>query len=448
MKSIWPYLVLVGCLGFFFATERLDLFRLTQGDHRTVVSFWAFAIPARTMEDLKGEFEIRHPDIRIEVQTVAWESMQEKVLWAIAANANVPDVIVGSSEWSGGLVQSGGLLPLDGGGGFDAGFYDAFYPNALECYRFPEIDRNRPGWRGSPRQYGIPLDLDLMMIFYRADLLDPVMAEAGFEAMPGDWAGFERLAAEVRARAPKDTRQRHLLYLDPDDAVPLGMAFLPASGATFLNPDYTAATFNSPEGVAAFEFFGRLLRSSDALRWERKTMEDPLVLYKTDRVMANIAGPWYTKYLEQRSPEQGGKWRAALFPRRTPDEPSCGLGGACLSVPYNAPHPKEALELIRFMSTNHFAIEYSRRVASPPPQKSAWDAPEFSRPIPYFGGQKVYEVVRQALETAKPLQLMPSPEITKGPVKRAMRQISEGDAPAQQVLDKEAADADRILRSL
>ena len=100
------------------------------------------------------------------------------------------------------------------------------------------------------------------------------------------------------------------------------------------------------------------------------------------------------------------------------------------------------------MSTNHFAIEYFRRVGSPPPQKSAWDDPEFSRPIPYFGGQKVYEVVRQALETAKPLQLMPSPEITKGPVKRAMRQISEGDAPAQQVLDKEAADADRILRSL
>jgi hypothetical protein len=100
------------------------------------------------------------------------------------------------------------------------------------------------------------------------------------------------------------------------------------------------------------------------------------------------------------------------------------------------------------MADNRFALEYFRRVGSPPPQKSAWDDPVFARPIPYFGGQRVYEVVRQALETARPLQLMPSSEITKGPVKRAMHLIAVEGRPAQEVLDREAVEADRILRSM
>ncbi len=446
MRKGLPYLVLLVALIFYFVTERMDWLIESRADHRTPVRFWAFSMPARTMNELRERFYIRNPDIRVEVQTVPWESLQQKTLWAIAANANVPDLVVGSSEWLGGLANSGGLEPLENH--LPASFFQRYYPNVLGIYRFPRVDRDKPGVRGVPTQYGLPLDLDLMMIFYRADLLDPVMKDAGIPRFPETWEEFERLAAEVRRRTQTGPQGRHLLYLDPVDPVPMSMAFLPSSGGTFLDKAMNRSTLTSPEATAAFEFFGRLLNSGEALRWERTTMEDPLVLYKTDRVIANIAGPWYTEYLKGRSPEQAGKWRVAHFPRRTPGLPSSGLGGACVAMPHNAPNKKAAIKLLEFIAEDQFAMEYFRRVGSPPPQMGPWKSqPEFAAPLPYFGGQRVYEVVRGAIETAVPMQLMPSSEITKGPVREAMRTVSERPGETTEILRRAAVRTDEILES-
>ncbi len=446
MRSGLPYIVLLLSLIFFFVTERFDLVEATNADHRTPVTFWGYSLPAQTMTALKGRFEARNPDIRVEIQTVPWENLQEKTLWAIASNANVPDLVVCSSEWMGGLANSGALQPMDDENIISPSILERYFPKVLDIYKYPYIDREHPDQKGSLRQYGIPLDLDMMLIFYRADLIDPVIKDLGWTDFPESWENFEKLGLEIRRRSPGASGE-HLLYLDPDDPVPMSMAFLPSSGGRFLNTDLTKAIFNSPEGVAAFEFFARLLKEDIALRWERSTMEDPLVLYKTNRALANIAGPWYTKYLQSRSPEQAGKWRVALFPRREPGFPTCGLGGACLAMPFNAPHKREARLLIEFIASDDFALEYFDRVGSPPPQRNTWSNPVFSDSHAYFGGQKVYEVARAALETAVPLALMPSSEVTKGPVRRAMRDIAVNDEDPVTRLNRAVERANEILRS-
>jgi ABC-type glycerol-3-phosphate transport system substrate-binding protein len=439
-----PIFVLVFALAFFFVSERVNLLPSIDPDSRTVVSFWAFTFPAQTMRQLKTSFEDRHPELRVEVQTVSWDNLQEKTLWAVAANSNVPDVIVGSSEWVGGLANAGALEPLDGEH-LSQDFFDRYFPATLGVYQFPEVRRDKPGVRGPLRQYGIPLDLDLMMIFYRADVLEPVIASIGMEDFPEDWDGFLRLGTAVNELVPGGGAAVHLMHLDPDDPVPLSMAFLPASGASFLDDKFSRAVFDSPEAVSAFEFFHRLLKENCAIRWERATMEDPMILYKTGRALANISGPWYSKYLERKAPELSGKWKVALFPRRAPGLPPGGLGGACLAVPFNAPHKKEAIELIRFMATDAFALAYFNRVGSPPPQVTAWNDPVFEQPVPYFGGQQIYHVVRQAIEGARPLQLIPNTEITKGPVRQALREAAAG-ANVQATLNRAVEKANAILK--
>lgn len=444
MRGGLPYVVLLVSLVFYFVTERFDLALVAATDHRTPVTFWGYSLPAQTMTRLKGRFEANHPDVRLEIQTVPWQSLQEKTLWAIAANANVPDLVVCSSEWVGGLANSGGLQPMDEI--VSEEFLDRYFASVLDIYKYPHVDRSRPGEHGPLRQYGIPLDLDMMLVFYRADRVHPVMEELAMDVFPETWDAFERLARAVRDNSPQPGYE-HLLYLDPDDPVPMSMAFLPASGGRFLTPDRSRAVFNSPEGTAAFEFFGRLLQNDMALRWERSTMENPLVLFKTGRALANIAGPWYTKNLEYNLPEQAGRWRVALFPSRERGLPTSGLGGACLAMPHNAPHKEEARLLLEFIASDEFALEYFRSVGSPPPQKSAWTAPVFSEPHPYFGGQEVYTLVRRALDTAVPLALMPSSEVTKGPVRRAMRDIAVNRADPQATLDRAVETADDILRT-
>jgi ABC-type glycerol-3-phosphate transport system substrate-binding protein len=136
--------------------------------------------------------------------------------------------------------------------------------------------------------------------------------------------------------------------------------------------------------VEAFGLYRQLLRDGAALRWNRSTEGDPMLAYKTDRAAVTINGPWLAKYLEGKAPEQSGRWRVALFPRRKADFPVAGLGGACLAIPYNAPNPDAALKLIRFMATERFGLAYFRRVGSIPPLRSTWSQAEFNAPDPYF----------------------------------------------------------------
>ncbi|MGI8908304.1 MAG: ABC transporter substrate-binding protein [Candidatus Sumerlaeaceae bacterium] len=443
MNRVLPIAALVFALIFFFVTERSSYFATENAAGPEAIHFWAASTPAQTMEELKADFENQHPEYRVEIQTVAWNSLQEKTLWAVAANSNVPDLIVGSSEWTGGLANNGALEPFDNH--FPPDFFKQFFPSALGTYQFPEVFKDQPGSRGRMRQYGIPLDLDMMLMFYRSDIVDPVMASLGMKAFPSTWSDLSKLGQALFNAQGALPSSVQLLYLDPEDPVPLRMAFLPSSGGVLFNKEMTRATFDSAESQAAFSFFAELLGNRSAKMWNRSTMGDPFDLVKSGRVAGNIAGPWYGKLLEQRAPEQAGKWRVALFPRRSPELPSCGVGGSCLAMPYNAPNKRGAIELARYMSTNKFAMAYFRRVGSPPPQITAWNEAVFDEPSSYFGGQTVYAVVRQAIDQSHPLQLLPNAEIVKSHVRWALSEISRGKSDAHQVLSKAVVDANEVL---
>lgn len=443
MNRLTPFILFVIALAFFFISERIAPRLEEQADTRQPVHIWCTSIPAQIIVEFTEQFEKLHPEYDVQVQTVAWNSLQEKTLWAVAASSNVPDLILGSSEWTGGLANSGALDPLDKY--LPKEFFDQFFPSALGTYQYPLVERDKPGVRGEFRQYGIPLDLDMMMIFYRADAIDPVLKTMGLNHFPTDWVTFKQLGQKLYLPRNSNGQSQNMLYLDPEDPVPLRMAFLPASGGRMFSRDLETATFDSPEAIAAFSFMGELLRDNIAKEWTPTTQGDPMELIKSERIFANISGPWYCKMLEARVPEQSGKWRVAPFPKRKPEFPSTGLGGSCLAMPYNASNKKGAVMLAQFLASRDFALAYFNRVGSPPPIKYVWDSPEFQQPLPYFGGQKVYQVVRQVIDDSRPLQLLPNAQVMKQHVRWALAEICTRDAEATATLREAVSRANTAL---
>lgn len=444
MQRALPILVLLLALAFFFVSERFGWLKGDQGENAPqVINLWAAAIPAQTMAELKSEFEDLYPQYQVEIQTVSWKSLQEKTLWAVAANSNVPDIIVGSSEWVGGLANNGALEILDNH--FDEGFFQRYYPLTLGTYKFPEIDRDRPGWKGKLRQYGIPFDLDLMMVFYREDIIRPYLQRLLLDEFPDDWESFSDLGTLIYSDAMTSNTTLNLTYLDPEDPVPMRMAFLPSAGETLFNSSYTQVNLGSEKTLDAFQFFSRLINNGTARPWNRATQGDPIELIRSDKIAANITGPWYCKVLEERVPQQAGKWRVTLFPRQAPHLPTSGIGGSCLVIPYNAPNKPGAVALARYMSTDQFAMAYFKRVGSPPPLIEVWRNPVFEDSLPYFGGQKVYQTVKKALMESKPLELMPNAEIVRDHVRWALYQISMKNGDAKEILQTAAKFANQTL---
>jgi len=443
MNRALPFVVFVFALIFFFISERMPE-QTDAGKKRQTIHVWCTSIPAQTILVFKNKFEQLHPQYEVEVQTVAWNSLQEKTLWAVAAGSNVPDLILGSSEWTGGLANSGALDPLDNY--LDEEFFEQYFPAALGTYQFPLVDRERPDYRGPMRQYGIPLDLDMMLVFYRADIIDPVMAKLGMAQFPTDWENYKILGANLYTPKTLTGTSQNLLYLDPEDPVPMRMAFLPSSGGMLFNNDLSRATFDSPESIAAFSFMAELIDSKSAKEWNRVTQGDPMELVQSARIASYIAGPWYCKVLETRVPEQAGKWRVAQFPKRNPRYPSTGLGGSCLAMPYNASNKTGAIALAKFLASEEFAMEYFNRVGSPPPIRHVWDKPELDQPMPYFGNQKVYQVVRQAIDNSRPLQLLPNAQVMKQHVRWAMYEITTRDANPTETLKIAVREANKALQ--
>jgi multiple sugar transport system substrate-binding protein len=443
MGRLLPGLIVTLALIVYFVSERAS--NPSVYGPNEVVRFWAFSYPAQTMLKLKSEFEQLHPDITVEVQTVPWFSLQQKTLWAVAARSNVPDVIVGSSAWMGGLASNGALMPLDGV--LDEDFLKGIHPAALKIYQFPD---SRPeivdGAEVRPiRQYGIPLDLDLPLLFYRKDLVDPILQDLKKTEFPSDWEGMMEVGRAFAGRRNSAGQPLHFMALDPEDPVPFQMAVLPSSGGSLLSENLEQAAFHNLAGVKAFGLYRRLLTEGHSLRWSRATEGDPMMAYKVDRAAVTINGPWLAKYLQGKFPEQSGRWRVTFFPTREPGLPVAGLGGACVAVPYNAPNPEAAVKLIRFMTSKSFALAYFRQVGSLPPRRELWTDPVFDQPEPYLGGQVLQSVVREAIDRSVALQLLPDSEILRGPVRRALSRSSNTDLPIEDLVEQAAIETNRLL---
>ncbi len=433
LSQATPIFLLVFALAFYAANA---YFRppepADKEPERLPIHVWCTATPAQTIMEFKPKFEELFPQYRVEIQTVAWNSLQEKTLWAVAANSNVPDLILGSSEWTGGLANNGALDPLDEY--LPPEFFERFFSTALGTYQYPYVNRANPNERGAMRQYGIPLDLDMMLFFYRTDIVQPVMDHLGLASFPTSWHDFQRLGEATFTPRTLRGSSQNLLYLDPEDPVPIRMAFLPASGGKLFSEDLSEAVFDSPESIAAFSYLNHLIENNTAKEWNRVTQGDPTELIKSERIAGYIAGPWFAKILEQKVPEQAGKWRVALFPKRAPQYPSTGLGGSCLAMPYNASNKQGAVELARFLASEEFALAYFRRVGSPPPLREVWNNPLLDQPMPYFGEQRVYKVVREAIDDSRPLQLLPNAQVMKQHVRWAMHEIVARDANPTETL--------------
>lgn len=431
MKRFLPIIVLLFAVGFYFITEHVAPPPARKAEP-TPIHFWCTALPAEIITEFAERFEALHPEYKVKIQTVAWNSLQEKTLWAVAAESNVPDLILGSSEWTGGLANNGALAPWDDY--LSPEFFAQYFPGALETYQFPHVERDRPDFRGSMRQYGIPFDLDMMLMFYRDDVVAPVLKKLGMEQFPSDWHNFARLGRAVYSPRTLRGHSQNLIYLDPEDPVPVRMAFLPASGGKLFSQDLSTAIFDSPECITAFSYMHDLIADHTAKEWNRATQSDPMLLVKSERIVAYIAGPWFCNVLETQVPEQAGKWRVARFPTRAPGLPSTGLGGSCLALPYNAENKEGAVKLAQFLASEEFAIAYFKQVGSPPPLRAAWNSAELDQPMPYFGNQKVYQVVRSAIDNSRPLQLLPNAQVMKQHVRWAMNEIITRNAQATRTL--------------
>jgi multiple sugar transport system substrate-binding protein len=291
---------------------------------------------------------------------------------------------------------------------------------------------NLYAWQGV--QYGIPLDLDFQLVFYRKDVYDKAMATLGMTEFPTTIEDFRTLATEVTKETGKPA-----LLLSQGDYYSWYQSFLAPMGGNLINEEGTQYIFNDDKAVEALQLYSDLANVDKTGKlWSTDVDGDATVALKGGDAMAILNGSWYATELASGAPEMKGQWAIAPVPFGPEGRPNdAATGGACLSIPTQAKEPELAWEFIKYSMTPENQAEYFRIVAGVPSLKTSWTDPALDEVNDFFGVPIGRSVADWSLRAA-PMQL-PSLEVADL-IGEAITKATTGEATAKEALD-EAANA-------
>ncbi len=329
----------------------------------TTLTVWGFVWTADWLESIAPGFEAAHPGVKVNVERFEYEVYRDAIIAALASGTDVPNVVTLDPMWAGDLIRNGAVMPLDG-------IEDQLNPADFVG-----------GWelcQDEGTQYGVPADLDFNIMFYRKDLYDPAIAEAGLDAFPTNTEDFIKVSKLI---SNEDTKA---ILLAQSDYYAWYQGFLvPYGGRLFSDGEYA---FASDAGVDALTLYNRLVEEDVALLWDETAEGNPMPALTNGDVLAIMHGSWYVTELETAAPEMKGQWGVAPMPFGPTDRQyHAATGGSCFSIPVAATDQDLATEFLVYMEQPEVMATYYTVVGGVPALKTAWDYLDLEAVNDYLG---------------------------------------------------------------
>jgi len=299
--------------------------------------FWQFWKPD-LLEPAIHSFEAAHPGVKVDMETLTWQSGFEKILLGMASG-HPPDLLELGSTWVPRFAAEGALRDVT-----------ADTDSLVPAYRLWEPVT----WKG--KRYGIPWFVGTRVLFvnralFRRAGLDP-------DRPPATWAEFADAAHRVRALGG----DIYGFGLNAGERYVFFKKFFPfawSNGGAVLTPDGAHAALDSAPNLEALQFYLSLAPSSLI---EKQEVIDRAFL--EGRVGMMISGGWNLVNIPRDAPSLD--FSCALMPRPAADrgEPVSFAGGEMLAVPAASAHGDLALLLAEHLARAENAAMVARSAKS------------------------------------------------------------------------------------
>jgi multiple sugar transport system substrate-binding protein len=199
--------------------------------------------------DLIGQFESANPGAKVELQTVSWTDINQKVTTLVSTN-QAPDIL--NLDAYANFAADELLLPAD----------EVLSPETQADF----IEKFAENGKYEDTQYGIPFVGSVRGLFYNKDMFKT----AGISQPPETWD-------ELRAAAQKIKAQGDVGYgmpLGPEEAQAEFSLFMWGNGGDWVDGD--TWTITRPENVEALEFMNQLVNE------DKVTQPNPGTTNRTD----------------------------------------------------------------------------------------------------------------------------------------------------------------------
>jgi multiple sugar transport system substrate-binding protein len=386
---------------------------------QVTITVWDYYGEATPIKPLIEPFEKANPDIKINYQSLDWDTTLEKMN-VVLTGGDAPDVATVDMTWLprfAALDAFTDLSPLMNGQLNGKPLSEVYTPGGLDAITF------------NGKIEAALYDFDTYALYYRSDLFE----QKGLQ-VPKTWDELRDVAKKL---AEGD---KYKYEFDADTFH--GSQFIYENGGSLLSDDNKTVTFNSPEAVDAITFYQSMLKDGSAINWTTDQGER-IQGVKDGRIAMFSDGPYYMGILKSGAPEMAGQWKVALHPFSK--TPGSYLGGTGLVIPKNAKNQMAAWKFIQFAMQPENQIGVYKYAGAAPATTDALNSPEVNAPDPYFGGEQAFGVFLETMKTAHHFPYVRSWADIDTAFTNAMQQIALDQGSVKDALDAAAKTAQEAL---
>jgi trehalose/maltose transport system substrate-binding protein len=229
----------------------------------------------------------------------------------------------------------------------------------------------------------VPYDANIGLLYYRTDLLH----QYGYPEPPKTWDELESMAARIQAGERAKGKKKFWGFVwqgASTEALTCNALEWQAAegGGQIIEKDKTISV-NNPDAIRAWR---------RAARWVGSISPPSVVKYKEwDALNVWVAGDaafmrnWTLGYADSQaagSPIRN-KFDVSLLPSGAAGRVGT-LGGNGLGVSRSSAHPREALELVQYLTSRDVQVKRSRLLSEAPTRPELYNLPEVLEPNPGF----------------------------------------------------------------
>ena len=362
--------------------------------------------------------------------TVRWTQVPDAarlvqtLLVVVSSGAATPEIVDLDPAWAGRLTRltPSPLVALEGH------LRGATRDFVQEAFTDP--------WTVGGHVVALGSELNLALLGYRTD----VWSRAGVHAPLMTWDEAIEAGQLVTSRAPEG------LFFVRADGAGTAAVLAKQGGGGFIGPG-GRLQIDHPANIRALEFLARLVnreRAAAVLPYDRPGGNRPggdmlgdaaRAAFKNGTVAGDI-GPMARLSGEMRvdAPETSGKWRVQTLPRwreASGRTPSVVLPGSGLGVIRASTEAETAADFVTWVHLGQSAMLDFERRQTWPVNRRLFDDPRLDDPVPWFHGQSIGPILRQAASNAVPCVLGPYwPEVARV-LTPALKSVLNGQSDAR-----------------
>jgi cellobiose transport system substrate-binding protein len=355
--------------------------------------------------DLYKQFEAAHPNVTIKEDIEQYADHHNNLAKHLAAGSGADDVVAIEV----GYIAQFKAVPQQ--------FVD------LNKYGASSMKDQWLPWKWSQSlasngaQIGLGTDIGSLAICYRKDLFKAAGLPSDRDAVSAlwpDWQSYISTGQKYEANAPSGTH-----FFDSGSNVYNAMigqvdpAYYDTGGQTIVssNPSVKQAWDLTMDGIAKNESAGLAAFSDD---WNTG--------FKKGTFATVTCPAWMMGYIQGQAPKTTGLWDVAAVPGG-----GGNWGGSFLTIPTQSQHPKEAYELIKFLTDPTSQAYVFKQTGNLPSQPALYsDASITGFTNPFFSDAPVGEIFTTGAQKLQPQTLGPKQGDIQTAASNAIQRVEQG----------------------